>query len=50
MIMGNLKKRHSDKNILSSKYHRTSSKGSLMNMNKGTQYKESNSKIQTRRR
>ena len=35
MIMGNIKKRHSDKNILAGKYSRVSSKGSLMSVHKG---------------
>lgn len=35
MIMGNLKKRHSDKNILSHKFVRGSSKGSLVTLSKG---------------
>jgi len=35
MIMGNIKKRHSDKNILAGKYSRVNSKGSLMSMKKG---------------
>ena len=35
MIMGNIKKRHSDKNILSHKYSRVGSKGSLLQSTKG---------------